>query len=167
MLRIVACSLFALVVSGCNVPPGESRTTCGPAVCEAGQYCVGVGLCQNGCLTRANCLPGQECVDVSTVTGDGVCEGGSSSEGEGEGEGEGDPAQACLDACDRFADCGMRGSDHNDCLNTCPDLSANQQRTVAQCANGSCGDSLNCLEMECFSDADCSVGTECVGDSCL
>ena len=175
-------SLFALLIStpvvllGCEggadpIPGGESTerqgfTACGESECPPGQYCMQAqtGTCTNGCTSDANCEEGHACQGISDVTGEGTCS--EESTGEGEGEGEGNTLQACLDACDRFADCGMQGSDYNDCLNVCPDLSTNQQQTVAQCGAGSCSDALNCLEIDCFNTSDCGAG-ECVGGSCL
>ncbi len=171
---VAAVAAVAGLVVACGPLPGTLApgfTTCGNNTCQPGQYCFdqSFGQCVNGCTSDANCETGHVCQDISDVTGEGTCsEGASEGEGEeGEGEGGGNALDDCLAACDAFQDCGMQGSDYNDCLNTCPDLSENQQRTVATCGDGSCSDQRNCLEIDCFNDDDCGVDEQCVGSSCL
>lgn len=163
----VACGPF----SG---PLEPGFTECGGVTCQPGQYCFGGGICDNGCTSDANCREDSACENIDDFDGVGTCEETGRpprpTEGGGEGEGEGEPQntlQACTDACDRFADCGMQGSDYNDCLNTCPNLNDNQRRTVARCAEGSCADSRNCLEIDCFNDGDCGGDEQCLGGNCF
>lgn len=166
-----ALALFVAVTAAC-APLAPGFTPCGSNTCQPGQYCYAeaLGQCANGCTSDANCEEGHACEDISDTTGEGTCSESRPRGDEGEGEGEGEPGNAledCIAACDAFQNCGMQGSDYNDCLNTCPDLNENQQRTVAACGDGSCSEQRNCLDVECFNTNDCSDDTQCVGGSCL
>lgn len=165
LIVCVACD--ALGDNDRDLEPGF--TACGDSTCQPGQYCANENLsvCENGCTSDANCEEGHVCEDINDVTGQGTCSESPENDDE-PGDPPADSLQACLDACNDFADCGMQGSDYNDCLNTCPDLSENQQRTVARCGEGTCAQALNCLELECFSDADCTGANDsCLGGRCV
>lgn len=168
-VAFVTVAFTAACPFGGTLEPGF--TACGDNTCQPGQYCFAetFSQCENGCTSDANCEEGRVCENISDVTGEGTCSEGR-ARGEGEGEGEGEPGSAldaCLAGCDAFQECGMQGSDYNDCLNTCPDLSENQQRTVAACGDGSCSDQRNCLDVDCFNTNDCGPDEQCVGGSCL
>ena len=164
----VVCSAAFVACDGL-APTGDLQpgfTACGDVTCQPGQYCgeASSGFCLNGCTSDANCEDDRVCQDINDVTGEGTCSEGEGDEGEGEPQ---DAEAACLAACDAFSDCGMTAEDKNGCLNDCPDLSENQQRSVASCAKDSCGDTRTCLGIDCFNDDDCGVDEQCVGNSCL
>ena len=156
-------------LTGCGKAKGF--TDCSGIECQPGQYCWAPGVCESGCTSDANCTEDQDCEDEGEgFDGEGVCrDGDDGSEGEGEGEGEppGNALESCLAACEHFQGCGMSAGDTAQCRNDCPDLSENQQLAVGGCAEGSCGDALTCLEIDCFSDDDCGLDEQCVGTSCL
>jgi hypothetical protein len=159
-----ACATEGPPESGSDEEKGF--TECSGVTCQPGQFCYAPGDCQVGCTSDVNCAEGQDCADEgSGFSGEGVCRDGG--EGEGEGEGETNAAQACADACDFFQSCGLDAGDTAQCHNDCPDLSENQQRAVAGCAEGSCSDARACLDVDCFNDDDCGVDEQCVGNSCL
>lgn len=171
-LALVAATLAlgALpLLSGCLREKGF--TDCSGITCQPGQYCLAPGLCESGCTSDVNCAEGQGCANEGEgFNGEGVCRDGEDPPEPAEGEGEpepDDPLEACLAACEHFQGCGAEGSDVLSCRNDCPDLSENQQLVVAGCAEGSCSDTLTCLDIDCFNDDDCGSGEECLGGACL
>lgn len=173
---IALLSLTALV--GCSQPKGF--TDCGGlTTCQPGQYCLAPGICENGCTSDVNCADGQDCANEGDgLDGEGVCidededeDEEENEEGEGDGgEGEdeaGNALDGCLDACTFFQGCGMDAGETAQCRNDCPDLSENQQLAVAGCANDTCSDARTCLGIDCFSDNDCGIDEQCLGNSCL
>jgi hypothetical protein len=160
----------ALLLSGAGCQRDQGYTDCSGILCQPGQYCFAPGVCESGCTSDVNCAEGQDCTDEGEgFDGEGVCRDGDDAPPPGEGEGEppGDPLAACGAACEFFQGCGASANDTLGCRNDCPDLSENQQLVVAGCAEGSCGEALTCLDIDCFNDGDCGVGEECLGNACL
>lgn len=159
----------ALLLSGAGCQRDQGYTDCSGILCQPGQYCFAPGVCESGCTSDVNCAEGQDCTDEGEgFDGEGVCrDGDDPPPSEGEGEPPGDPLAACVAACEFFQGCGASANDTLGCRNDCPDLSENQQLVVAGCGEGSCGDALTCLDIDCFNDGDCGVGEECLGNACL
>ena len=72
----------------------------------------------------------------------------------------------CQAACDHFQSCGLSAAEASQCRSDCAQLSENQQIVVGNCDGLSCGDTLDCLGVQCFSDDDCGGGRECFDYSC-
>lgn len=166
---VVTAACGPLLLSGCLKEKGY--TDCSGIECQPGQYCFAPGVCEAGCTSDVNCAEGQECTDEGEgFSGEGVCRDGDPDPEPSEGEGEDPPHDAlaaCLAACDHFQECGATPNDTLGCRNDCPDLSENQQLVVAGCADGSCSETLTCLDLDCFNDSDCGGDEACVGNSCM
>lgn len=166
-MRLSSSALFSLsfvlvVLAACDgaAPIGNGVTPCGGLQCGAGQYCFSPNQCVNGCTSDANCLDSSSCVDISDVTGDGICENGSNGD---EGEGE-DPPD--VGTCDGFAehaeDCGLLRSEATAIKLVCDQASADEQDAMVACDSAeSCDEFRACAGAECFTDDDCG------GDHCL
>jgi hypothetical protein len=110
---------------------GDGTTDCtppglpDPVTCQAGQYCADpvLAMCENGCLSNANCLPNQICekqpgIDV------GTCQN-MAAEGPTEQE-----------FCDKLLACDPAGT-----MEQCSMFYAGTNETCHQCiVDGNCGD---------------------------
>lgn len=154
--------VLAVVWAGCGGALEPGYTACGPVTCAPGQYCFGAGVCENGCTSDANCLPGEACVIDDDFFDDGQC-----GTGGGETSDASDPLAACEDACYRFQECGLDAADTAQCVDDCASLTEVEQEVVAECADDSCVGARDCLGVDCFDDDDCSGNQTCTGYVCL
>jgi hypothetical protein len=129
--------------------------------CSAGQYCFADGLCENGCVSDANCLDNEQCVIDDTFFEEGSCR---SEDGPVTAS---DPLDACEAACEDFQLCGLAPAEASQCIDDCAALSSSEQRAIGNCGGLSCDGTLDCLGVECLSDEDCSGGASCLNYACL
>lgn len=93
---------------------GNGTSQCGDQTCQAGQYCFN-GICVNGCLTSANCLPTQTCEDIDEFSGEGTCKDKPAT-----------PTKDCDAFCEKAVVCQAPEADM--CMQICAAIST-------QCAN--------------------------------
>lgn len=170
MRTFFTVTLFLLTAAcGASLEPGF--TECGSSTCSPGQYCMGAGICQNGCTSDLNCLDGQICVDVDSVTGEGICDvpsGGEDSDQPSDTGSPSDPLSECRAACDAFGTCGLPAAEVARCRTDCGGLTADQQTSIGACGERStCGEKMSCLGIQCFSDSDCDEGMMCNDGTCF
>jgi len=165
---ILFSATLSLLLAACGGPtetaedaldPGH--TACGDTTCGPGQYCFGDGVCENGCTSDANCLPDDECIIDDDFFNEGTCQPIDGPVGNE------DPLAACQSACEDFQDCGLSPADTAACIDDCRDITETQQQVIGNCGDQSCGSTLECLDIECFVDDDCSGNQQCVGNFCL
>ncbi len=165
----VALMFLSTACDGADEPKNDKLevgyTECGDITCSPGQYCWAPGLCENGCTSDANCLDSDECLIDDTFFDEGSCyprQGGTEQPPQPQND-----LAACQAACEDFQSCGLSPSETSGCIDDCEDLTPTQQRVVGNCGDLTCGATLDCLGLECFTDDDCNGNRSCVGNSCL
>lgn len=169
----IFATALALALAACGGPdertgPGGGArtgyTSCSGTQCAPGQYCDTGLFCVNGCVSDLNCLPDARCVNVSSVSGAGICEAATTSP---------NPTPVTPPArdasCDGYAaharECGMLASEAEALRQSCDQLDADSKRALVACnAAESCAELLSCSGVECFTDAQCPPASpRCLG----
>ncbi|MCB9745542.1 MAG: hypothetical protein H6740_23385 [Alphaproteobacteria bacterium] len=167
-LRFIGAALLLTGAVACGGKLEPGYTDCGPTTCSPGQYCAFEGVCENGCTSDANCLPGTECVITDDFFNEGECYGNSVDTGRPDDTPSGgDPLADCQAACDHFQTCGLGAADASQCRSDCNGLTEDQQIAIGNCEGLTCGATLSCLGVDCFSDSDCGGGQVCLDYTCL
>ena len=173
MFSFVSVAFTLVALTGCGgsstTPLQQGYTACGSVTCSPGQNCANPSLsvCEEGCISDANCLSGQTCDPNGFPTR--ICIGSSLPDaGVPQTDGGTDTLAACRAACEHFQTCGLAAAEAAQCRTDCATLTEDQRAAIAVCGDTACTSVTSCLGVQCLSSDDCGPGAEeCLNYQCL